>query len=111
MTNRRKLFDSNGRLNASFCVLSSLALPSPPLFTDPGNFGKLGGNSDDKSRSETLVESEEVGTLNFFVAGWAEPVEGGGKDGRCVLGGRGLSCAWESWAGGAMGCPDDGTGM
>jgi hypothetical protein len=69
VTNRLKLFETSGRLSASLCVLSSLTLPSPALLTEAGSFGRLGGRSEDSSRSETLVESAEVGTLNFRGAG------------------------------------------
>lgn len=94
VTKRLKLLDSKGRPRASLCVLNSLTRPSPILFVEAGNFGKLAGRSDDSKRSETLVDNDGVGTVNFLGCCWEapEPVpEGGGKEGRWTFGGRGFS--------------------
>lgn len=90
VTKRLKLFETKGRLNASLWVLSSLTRPSPTLFTEAGSFGKLGGKSDDNSKSETLVDKAEVGTLNFRLleAGCWVFEAAGGNDGRAVTAGR-----------------------
>jgi hypothetical protein len=90
VTNRLKLFETSGKLSASLCVLNSRTLPSPALLTEAGSFGRLGGKSEDRSRSDTLVESAEVGTLNFRGAGCWVLEAAGGNDGRAETGGRGL---------------------
>ena len=82
VTNRLKLLDNNGKLSASLCVLSSLTRPSPGLLTVAANFGRFAGRSDESKRSETLVDNDGVGTVNFFVAGRGPVPERGGKEGR-----------------------------
>jgi len=110
VTNRLKLFETSGKLSASLCVLSSLTLPSPALLTEAGSFGRLGGRSEESSKSETLVESAEVGTLNFLGAGCWVLEAAGGNDGRAETGGRGLVGGCRS-LGSVMTCPEGGTGM
>jgi len=84
VTKRRKLFDTNGRLSASLCVLSSLGRPDPPpLPAAFGSLGKFGGRRDPRRRSDTLEETEEaVGTenLRMMVGG----MEVSGKEGMDV---------------------------
>lgn len=103
MTNLLKLFERSGKPNASLCVLNSLTLPSPTLIPEapPANFGRFGGKSDDSSRSETLVDSAEVGTLNFLAGGgcWVFDAAGG-KDGRAETIGRGGGGVLRSEGGG-----------
>jgi hypothetical protein len=92
VTNLLKLFERSGKPNASLCVLNSLTLPSPTFSpgAPPASFGKFGGKSDDSSKSETLVDSAEVGTLNFLAGGgcWVFDAAGG-KEGRAETTGRG----------------------
>lgn len=64
---RLKLLLMMSSLNPSLCVFSSLGLPGPPLDADVavGNFGRFVGKSDERSRSDTLVESDGAGIENF----------------------------------------------
>ena len=110
VTNRLKLLETSGKLKASLCVLNSLTLPSPALFTLAGSLGRFGGSSEDSSKSETLVERAEVGTLNFLGAGCWVLEAAGGNDGRAETGGRGLVGGCRS-LGSVMTCPEGGTGM
>ena len=80
VTKRRKLFDTNGKLNASLCELNSLTLPIPATLTLCCILGRFAGSKLLNSISETFVERDDVvGTENFRGAGAGGA--DGGKDG------------------------------
>lgn len=87
VTNRRKLLDIKGKLNASLWLLSSLGRPGPPYFPFVcGSFGKFAGNNEPRRRSETFEDKEDVdGTANFRSKGGG--ADEGGKGGMDVRAG------------------------
>ena len=81
MTNRLKLFETKGKLNASLCELNSRTLPIPATFTLGCILGRLAGRRLFKTISDIFVDNDAalVGTVNLREGGAAGAE--GGKDG------------------------------
>jgi hypothetical protein len=110
VTKRLKLFDTKGKLNASFCELNSRTLPMPTVFTLGCIFGKFAGSKLFSTKSETFVDKDAalVGTENLR-GGGAAGAEGGKEGALCGLGvgTAGLAVTW----GGTIGAAHAGTSI
>lgn len=85
VTKRRKLLLRSGTLSASLCVVSCLGPPpSIPLAPPEGSFGRLGGNKEDSSMSETLLDKDGSDIPRVELVGFPRGAEEGGN-GRCGL--------------------------
>lgn len=80
VTKRRKLLLSNGTVSPSLCVVSCLGPPpSIPLAPPDGSFGRLGGNKDDSSMSDTLVDKDGSDIPSVEPVGFPRGADEGGN--------------------------------